>query len=252
MDTRGGCLVPPSKSPQARAIKPVPTHPRECRCSPIRRSDMTRSRPVTFLAGAAVIPLVALAVAGCGGGGAAATAAPPPAPSATTTTTTPTKTASVRVAKSSLGSILVDAGGLTLYLFKADSGTMSACTGACATAWPPLLANGAPTAGTGLTASKLGTITRAGGSRQVTYNGHPLYLFIKDTKTGQTSGQGVTAFGAAWFAVSPAGNQISTDSKGHSSASSSSHSAAPAAPPTAKAQPAPKAAPQPAPPVAKP
>ena len=160
---------------------------------------------------------------------------------------TPTKTATVRVAKSSLGSILVDASGRTLYLFKADSATMSACTGACATAWPPLLANGTPTAGTGLTASKLGTITRSGGTRQVTYNGHPLYLFIKDTKPGQTTGQGVTAFGAAWFAVSPAGNQISTGSKGHGSASSSSHPAAPAAPPVAKAQPAPKAAPQPAP-----
>src|SRR6201987_894660 len=227
MDTRGGCLVPPSKSPQARAIKPVPTHPRECRCSPIRRSDMTRSRPVTFLAGAAVIPLVALAVAACGGGGAAATAAPPPTPSATTTTTTPTKTASVRVAQSSLGSILVTASGRTLYLFKAASGTMSACTGACATAWPPLLAKVTPTAGTGLTASKLGTITRSDGTQQVTYNAHPLYLFIKDTKSGQTAGQGVTAFGAAWFAGSPAGNQISSHPKGHDGGSPSSPPAAP-------------------------
>ena len=181
---------------------------------------MTRSRPITFLASAAVMPLIALAVAACGGG-AAATAAPPPAPSTTTTTTTTTTTATVRVAKSSLGSILVNASGRTLYLFKADSTTMSACTGACATAWPPLLANGTPTAGTGLTASKLGTVSRSGGNRQVTYNGHPLYLFIKDTKPGQTTGQGVTAFGAAWFAVSPAGNQISSQSTGHSSTSSS-------------------------------
>ena len=208
---------------------------------------MTRSRPITFLASAAVIPLAALGVAACGGGGAAATAAPPPAPSTTTSTTTPTKTATVRVAKSSLGSILVNAGGRTLYLFKADSSTMSACTGACATAWPPLLATGTPTAGTGLTASELGTITRSDGTHQVTYNGHPLYLFIKDTKPGQTTGQGVTAFGAAWFAVSPAGSQISAVSKGHGSASSSSHAAAPAAQPPAKAQPAPKATPQPAP-----
>jgi predicted lipoprotein with Yx(FWY)xxD motif len=220
---------------------------------------MTRSRPITFLASAAVIPLVALAVAACGGGGAAATAAPPPAASTTTSTTTTTKTASLRVAKSSLGSILVNPSGRTLYLFKADSGTMSACTGACAAAWPPLLVNGAPSAGTGLNASKLGTITRSGGNRQVTYNGHPLYLFIKDTKPGQTTGQGVTAFGAAWFAVSPAGEQISTDPKAHSTASSSSHPAAPAAPianaqaaPKAAPQPAPKSAPKPAPPVAKP
>jgi predicted lipoprotein with Yx(FWY)xxD motif len=204
---------------------------------------MTRSRPITFLASAAAIPLAGLAVAACGGG-TAATASPPPPPK---TSTAPAKTPTVRVANSGLGQILIDASGRTLYLFKADSATSSACSGACATAWPPLLVTGKPTAGTGLTASKLGTITRSGGNRQVTYNGHPLYLFIKDTKPGETTGEGLTAFGASWFVVSPAGNQISTDSKGHGSASSSSHSAAPAAPATAKPQPAPKAAPQPAP-----
>jgi predicted lipoprotein with Yx(FWY)xxD motif len=162
---------------------------------------MTRSRPITFLAGAALIPLAALAVAACGGSSGAATAA---------TLKTPTgAVATVGVGNSSLGSILVNAQGHTLYLFKADVGTKSACTGACATAWPPLLATGTPTASTGLTASKLGTTTRADGTHQVTYNGHPLYLFIKDTKAGQVSGQGVTAFGAAWFALSPAGNQAS-------------------------------------------
>jgi predicted lipoprotein with Yx(FWY)xxD motif len=163
---------------------------------------MTRSRPITFLASAAVIPLVALAVAACGGGSSAATAA-------TTPTTSSGASATVGVTNSSLGSILVNSQGRTLYLFKADSATRSACTGACATAWPPLLATGKPTSGTGLTASKLGTITRSGGKHQVTYNGHPLYLFIKDTKAGQTNGQGVTAFGAAWFALTPSGNQAS-------------------------------------------
>src|SRR5205807_5535968 len=78
----------------------------------------------------------------------------------------------------------------------------------CATAWPPLLANGTPTGGTGVTASKLGTITRSGGSRQVTYNGHPVYLYAGDKKPGDVNGQGVTAFGAARYAVSPTGRQI--------------------------------------------
>jgi predicted lipoprotein with Yx(FWY)xxD motif len=172
---------------------------------------MTRSRPLTFLASAAVIPLTALAVAACGGGG-GATAATPSAASKTTTTkttTTPTKTATIRVANSRLGRILVNSAGRTLYLFKADVGTKSACTGACATAWPPLLAHGKATAGTGLTTSKLGTTTRSGGTHQITYNGHPLYLFIKDKKPGQTTGQGLTAFGAAWFALSPSGSQAS-------------------------------------------
>ena len=164
---------------------------------------MTRSRPITFLAGAAVIPLAALAVAACGGGGGAATAASPPK-------TSSGASATVGVANSGLGSILVNSQGRTVYLFKADVGTKSACTGACATAWPPLLAKGNPTAGTGLTASKLGTTTRSDGKRQVTYNGHPLYLFIKDTKPGQTNGQGVTAFGAPWFALTSSGNQAST------------------------------------------
>ncbi len=161
---------------------------------------MVRSRPITFLASAAVIPLVVLAVAACGGGGAATAATP---------TTSSGAPATVGVGNSSLGSILVNSSGRTLYLFKADVGTKSACTAACAAAWPPLLATGKPTAGAGLTASKLGTSTRSGGKQQVTYNGHPLYLFVQDHKPGQTTGQGVTAFGAPWFALTPAGNQAS-------------------------------------------
>jgi predicted lipoprotein with Yx(FWY)xxD motif len=163
---------------------------------------MTRTRPITFLASAAAIPLTALAVAACGGSGGAATAAAPKTSSGASAT--------IGVANTSLGSILVNSAGRTLYLFTADSGSMSACTGACASAWPPLLATGTPTAGTGLTASKLATITRSGGSQQVTYNGHPVYLYIGDKKAGEVNGQGVTAFGAAWFALTPAGNQIST------------------------------------------
>jgi predicted lipoprotein with Yx(FWY)xxD motif len=163
---------------------------------------MTLRRPITFLASAAVIPLVALAVAACGGGGSAATAASPPK-------TSTGASATVGVASSGLGSILVNSSGHTLYLFKADVGAKSACTGACATAWPPLVATAKPTAGTGLTASKLGTFTRSDGTQQVTYNGHPLYLFANDTKAGQTNGQGVTAFGAAWFALTPSGTQAS-------------------------------------------
>ena len=169
---------------------------------------MTRSRPITFLASAAVIPLVALAVAACGGGG-AATASPPPA--ASKTTTAPTQTATVRVAKSSLGRILVDSTGRTLYLFKADSGTTSACSGACAIAWPPLRTGATPAAG-GATAASARHHLAVGRAQQVTYNGHPLYLFVKDHKPGDVNGQGLTAFGAAWFAVSPAGNQISSHS----------------------------------------
>jgi predicted lipoprotein with Yx(FWY)xxD motif len=174
---------------------------------------MTRTRPITFLATAAVIPLAALSIAACGDGG-VATASPPKTSSGASAT--------VSVAKSSLGSILVDSTGRTLYLFKADVGAKSACSGACATAWPPLLVTAKPTAGGGLTASKLGTITRSDGTQQVTFNGHPLYRFITDTKPGQTTGQGVTAFGAAWFALTPSGNQASTPASSSGSGGGSS------------------------------
>jgi predicted lipoprotein with Yx(FWY)xxD motif len=108
-----------------------------------------------------------------------------------------------------LGNILVDSQGRTLYLFQKDSGTTSSCTGACAAAWPPLRVNGQPTVGSGANASMVGTTTRSDGNPQVTYNGHPLYLYAGDQNPGDTNGQGLTAFGGGWFAVSPAGNQVS-------------------------------------------
>jgi predicted lipoprotein with Yx(FWY)xxD motif len=212
---------------------------------------MTRTRPVTFLVSAAVLPLTALAVAACGGGG-AANASPPPAASKTTITTSPTQTTTVRVANRRLGRILVNSTGRTLYLFKGDSGTSSACSGTCAVAWPPLRADATPAAAGGANAALVGTVPRSGGARQVTYNGHPLYTFVKDRKPGDVNGQGLTAFGAAWFAVSPAGNQISSHAAGHGSVSSASHPAAPAAPPAAKPPRAAKPTAKPPTPVAKP
>ena len=176
-------------------------------------SPRTTSRPMTFLAGTVAIPLAALTVAACGGGGYAATAA--------TAETSSGGSATIGVSKSSLGSILVTSNGRTLYLFKADVGMKSACAGACATKWPPLLVTGKPTAGAALTASKLATITRSDGTRQITYNGHPLYLFVKDQKPGDVKGQGVIAFAAAWFALSPSGNQISATAPSSTSGGSS-------------------------------
>ena len=119
------------------------------------------------------------------------------------------KTATIGVAGTGLGKILVDSQGRTVYLFKQDTGTKSTCFGACATNWPPVRVTGKPTAGSGATASMLGTTKRSDGQPQVTYDGHPLYRFAGDNAPGDTNGQGVTAFGAAWFAVSPAGSQVS-------------------------------------------
>jgi predicted lipoprotein with Yx(FWY)xxD motif len=170
---------------------------------------MTRSRPISFLAVAAAVPLAALAIAGCGSSSSNNNS------SGTTAQISHPKTASgqaatLGVANGSLGKILVDSQGRTLYLFQADKGTKSACTGACAAAWPPLRSSGQPTAGAGATASMLGTTKRSDGKPGVTYNGHPLYTFADDQSAGDTTGQGVNAFGGLWYVVSPAGSQITS------------------------------------------
>jgi predicted lipoprotein with Yx(FWY)xxD motif len=159
-----------------------------------------RSRSIGVLGAGGLAVLAAVAV-GCGGGGATAASTPPKTASG--------QAATVGISNTGIGQILVNSQGRTLYLFKADQGTKSACTGACAGAWPPLLAKGKPTLGNGINASLVGTATRPEGTTQLTYNGHPLYLFAQDQKAGETNGQGVSAFGAAWFALNSAGNQVS-------------------------------------------
>jgi len=114
----------------------------------------------------------------------------------------------ISTAKTSLGRILVDSSGRTLYLFAKDQKGKSACAGKCATFWPPLIATGRPRATGGAKASLIGTTRRADGRLQVTYNHHPLYTFVKDTKKGQTNGEELDAFGAEWYAVSPAGAKV--------------------------------------------
>jgi predicted lipoprotein with Yx(FWY)xxD motif len=114
----------------------------------------------------------------------------------------------IKTAKTSLGRILVDTRGRTLYLFEKDRKGKSACNGQCATAWPPLIAGAKPRVAGAAKAALVGTTKRADGRRQVTYNGHPLYTFVKDTKRGQTNGQGVDGFGAKWYVISPAGRAI--------------------------------------------
>ena len=125
-------------------------------------------------------------------------------------TPTPTPQASVMTRSGPMGTYLTDGQGKSLYLFVADKTSTSTCSGPCAAAWPPLLTSGAPKAGPGVDQSKLGTSPRSGGATQVTYNGHPLYLFTGDTAAGQTSGQGLNNFGALWWLVNPQGAAITT------------------------------------------
>jgi predicted lipoprotein with Yx(FWY)xxD motif len=116
--------------------------------------------------------------------------------------------ASVSLRTTKLGPVLVTPSGHTLYLFEKDRNGKSACSGACASFWPPLLAHGKPTAGPGVNASLLGTTRRSDGGMQVTYARHPLYTFALDKAAGQTKGEGSSAFGAKWYAVSKAGAAV--------------------------------------------
>jgi predicted lipoprotein with Yx(FWY)xxD motif len=140
---------------------------------------------------------------------AAPSAAPVAAPPVASPAPPAAAGAAINVGTTQLGQVLVDANGQTVYLFVADKGTASSCNSAsCVQYWPPVLTNGAPQAGAGVNASLLGTTTRADGTSQVTYAGHPLYLFTADKKAGDATGQGVSAFGAPWYVVSPSGMQI--------------------------------------------
>jgi predicted lipoprotein with Yx(FWY)xxD motif len=118
--------------------------------------------------------------------------------------------ATVAVGNSKLGKILVDGRGRTLYLFEVDKGTKSVCYGECAKAWPPLTTTGKPKAGSGVSPALLGTTARTDHTNEVTYNGHPLYYFVHDTKPGDITGQGLNSFGGKWYVLNPKGSKIDT------------------------------------------
>ncbi len=137
----------------------------------------------------------------------------------------------IKTASSSAGTVLTDGSGRAVYLWVKDSGGMSACTGACAGAWPPVTTTGAATASGSAKASDLGTITRSDGSKQVTYDGHPLYYFSGDSGPGTATGQGSDGFGAKWWLVAPTGSDVTASvSSLTASSSTGSGGSAPAAP----------------------
>jgi len=169
---------------------------------------MTRRRNIT-VATVLALPLAAVALAGCGGSNSASGSPSPPK-------TSGGQPATVGIVNTGLGKILVNSKGRTLYLFQKDSGPKSTCLGACAANWPPLLATGKLTIGNGANASLVGTSMRTDGKTQVTYNGHPVYLFSGDNKAGDTNGEGINAFGANWYALSSAGTRVSSSNSGGS------------------------------------
>jgi predicted lipoprotein with Yx(FWY)xxD motif len=161
-------------------------------------------------ASAAGLAALTLALAACGASGSAAYGAGGYG-AATTAPSAAAMAATVDLHNSSLGSILVDAQGKTLYLFEADKNGKSACSGPCATAWPPLLSNGAPQAAMGASASLIGSTARSDGGSQVTYAGHPLYYYVGDKAAGDVTGQGIDQFGAKWYVIGKDGKKIDND-----------------------------------------
>jgi predicted lipoprotein with Yx(FWY)xxD motif len=120
----------------------------------------------------------------------------------------PGAAATVSLRNTALGPVLVNSRGRTIYLFMKDKNGKSACNGACARFWPPVLSGRKPTVGAGLKASLLGTTMRSNGGRQVTYNRHPLYTYVLDKRAAQTNGEGNSLFGAKWYAVSAKGRAV--------------------------------------------
>jgi predicted lipoprotein with Yx(FWY)xxD motif len=144
-----------------------------------------------------------LVLAACGSSSSSTGSASPSTSPASSPAATGTTIAVATNAK--LGQILVDGKGITIYLFVKDTGTSSTCYTSCAQVWPPVLTSGPPQAGTGATASLLGTTTRTDGKVEVTYADHPLYYFISDKQPGDTTGQGVDNFGGLWWVLTPSG-----------------------------------------------
>jgi predicted lipoprotein with Yx(FWY)xxD motif len=123
-------------------------------------------------------------------------------------TTSPTGPATVSVASSRVGDILVGPGGRSLYYFQADKTSRSVCDGACAAAWPPLTTTGMPKAGPGAGGAQLGTTQRTDGRTQVTVDGHPVYFYESDRKKGDILGQLRNQFGGLWWVIDPSGEKI--------------------------------------------
>jgi predicted lipoprotein with Yx(FWY)xxD motif len=156
----------------------------------------------------------ALLVAGCGGdddddsGGSAAATSPATTAPAQTQAAAPAKGTTIKTGDSQFGDVLFDSDGQAIYYFDKESGSKSECYGECAEAWPPVLTKGEPQAGAGIQQGLLGTTQRDDGTTQVTYDGHPLYLYAHEGPN-QVTCHDVSEFGGLWLAVEPNGQAVS-------------------------------------------
>jgi predicted lipoprotein with Yx(FWY)xxD motif len=196
--------------------------------------SLTRLKAPNRLRMLLALPAVAAAaavLAACGSSGTSSTSG-----SGSTSTSSPVAATAGSLKTATIGgvTVLTDARGFAVYSFAPDTMTTSDCTGACAAAWPPV--KGPVTAAAGL-AGKPGTIKRSDGSAQATFDGHPLYTFVKDTGPGTDTGNGVNAFGGLWHALTasgsaaPAPTPSGSSSRHHSAPPSHAAVTTPAAPP---------------------
>jgi predicted lipoprotein with Yx(FWY)xxD motif len=176
---------------------------------------MHRFKAISGVIAAAAIVVVVFAVMSASTNKNATSSAATPTPTGSTSaygrpaSTTAHRAGTVVQARpSSLGRLLTDGRGKTLYLFEADKPNVSKLSGAGLSIWPPFAATGRLQAKSGALAAKIGTITGADGKPQVTYDRHPLYYYVGDAKPGQTSGQALNQFGAEWYVLAPSGNKI--------------------------------------------
>ena len=126
------------------------------------------------------------------------------------TSTQAARTQRIQLRNTSIGKVLVDASGFTVFRFSKDTGKKNTCvtTSECSTTWPALTTSGQPTAGPGVKASLLSTIRLSNGTRQVTYAGHPLYRYSLASERAETGYAGIRQFGGTWFAVSASGGNV--------------------------------------------
>ena len=150
--------------------------------------------------GAARLAAIALVVAACGSSSASSSS--PAASASSAAAPTSASSSALMTATINGTKVVTNSKGFTLYWFVPDTSTTSKCNGSCSTYWPPV--KGPATAGAGVTGT-LGTITRSDGTKQATYDGHPLYTYIGDTAPGQAKGNALNLSGGLWYEMTVSG-----------------------------------------------
>jgi predicted lipoprotein with Yx(FWY)xxD motif len=207
---------------------------RKSKFSPVSISTVSKRTKLVAGVGGGLVAAVVVAACSSAGTSSSAGAAAPASPAGASSSPSSSSGASasggtvITTAKSSDGTVLANGSGRAVYLWAKDTGDMSTCNGACAGAWPPVTTTGTATASGGAKASDIGTITRSDGTKQVTYDGHPLYYFSGDSGPGTATGQGSDAFGAKWWLVAPTGSDVTASVASFTAGGSAAAPAAPA------------------------